>query len=76
MSYARGEDRSLALKKLSKNYQKIIEYFSARASSYYLIYVNKLNNLFSENKELGKWAHPFMIWNPSLYDLIMQADGN
>ena len=33
--------------KLGKNYQKLIEYFSARASCYYLIYVNKLNNLYA-----------------------------
>lgn len=50
MIYAGDEDRNFALKKLSKHYQKLIEYFSARANCYYLIYVNKLNNLFSQNK--------------------------
>ena len=43
------ESKDAIFEKLGKNYQKIIEYFSARASCYYLIFVNKLNNLYSEN---------------------------
>jgi hypothetical protein len=31
---------------LVENYQKIISYFSERVSSYYLIFVNKLNGLY------------------------------
>lgn len=41
------EGREGVFGKLAKNYQKLIEYFSARASCYYLIYVNKLNNLYA-----------------------------
>lgn len=32
--------------RINKIYQKIIEYYSARANPYYLIYVNKLNGLY------------------------------
>ena len=31
---------------MNKSYQKMIEYYSARANPYYLIYVNKLNLLY------------------------------
>lgn len=39
-------DRSKLLEQINKSYQKLIEYYSARASPYYLVYVNKLNNLY------------------------------
>lgn len=41
-------ERKKALNKLVKNYQKIIGYFSERANAYYLIFVNKLNALYSK----------------------------
>ena len=31
---------------LNNLYQKIIEYYSAHANPYYLIFVNKLNNVY------------------------------
>ena len=40
------EERRRKIDLINKKYQKIIEYYSARANPYYLVYVNKLNYLY------------------------------
>ncbi len=46
MAEPREEERRRKIDLINKKYQKIIEYYSARANPYYLIYVNKLNYLY------------------------------
>lgn len=42
----RGGEQRAKISSLNKLYQKIIEYYSARANPYYLIFVNKLNSIY------------------------------
>ena len=42
----RESERRHKIDLINKKYQKIIEYYSARANPYYLVYVNKLNYLY------------------------------
>jgi len=41
-------ERKRKVDQINRQYQKLIEYYSARANPYYLIYVNKLNNLYAK----------------------------
>jgi hypothetical protein len=39
-------EKKKKLEMINKLYQKLIDYYSARANPYYLIFVNKLNALY------------------------------
>ena len=39
-------EKKKKLELINKQYQKLIDYYSARANPYYLIFVNKLNALY------------------------------
>jgi hypothetical protein len=41
-------ERKKQLELIEKYYRKLIEHYSARTNPYYLIYVNKLNNLYAK----------------------------
>lgn len=43
-----GEELKKSIDQINRFYQKLIEYYSARANPYYLIYVHKLNSLYSK----------------------------